>query len=328
MVSSQNKLNQLWEMFMSAPKGVVSKKRAQRDLTCSGPTFDRLLRKLRTENRLKIQYDRRKNAFICDCTDRDVTEVPGMSFTQNELAAIFSLRELMKSVSDGVLAEVFCQFWEKVERLCDERSLSLSMWQNRVKILPIGNRDVKDDVFGTIIDSIVKIRLVEIEYKSLGKSPNKRIISPQNIVRYRDNWYVDAWCTHDRVLKTFAMSRIMQVTIKTNRGKRISDKELTKEFASSYGIFTGVADKVAVLEFSGIAAEEVGSETWHKAQIIQKKRNGHLEMKIPYKNDSELVMDILRWSPVVEVKSPVELKEKIKAKLIDSLKNYGLPIKF
>ena len=49
-------------------------------------------------------------------------------------------------------------------------------------------------VFETIAAGTLKRRRVEIRYgaRSTGET-TERTISPQCLVHYRDNWYVDAW---------------------------------------------------------------------------------------------------------------------------------------
>ena len=72
-------------------------------------------------------------------------------------------------------------------------------------------------------------------------------------------------------------------------------------YASSYGIFGGQADKLAVLRFTKERARWVADEVWHPQQQGKRLEDGRYELKIPYRDSRELVMDILRHGPDVVV---------------------------
>jgi predicted DNA-binding transcriptional regulator YafY len=83
------------------------------------------------------------------------------------------------------------------------------------------------------------------------------------------------------------------------------------ELDSSYGIFTGKADKVAVLRFNELAARWVAEEEWHPGVQNEPQDDGGVILRIPYKHETELVMDILRHGPNVEVLGPASLRKVV-----------------
>jgi proteasome accessory factor C len=44
---------------------------------------------------------------------------------------------------------------------------------------------------------------------------------------------------------------------------------------------------------------------------------------VPYSNDPELIMDILKYGPDCEVVEPAELREKVKGLLLAAVGRYG-----
>jgi predicted DNA-binding transcriptional regulator YafY len=107
--------------------------------------------------------------------------------------------------------------------------------------------------------------------------------------------------------------------------RAIPDAELDAWFASSYGIFAGRADKTAVLRFSAERARWVADERWHPEQTGQYLTDKRYELRIPYRDDRELVMDILRHGAEVEVVGPATLREQVAAALEAALDQYGAP---
>ena len=118
------------------------------------------------------------------------------------------------------------------------------------------------------------------------------------------------------------MDRISNAEILTHKAKPVAEKTLNEVLVSSYGIFSGKADKRAVLRFTPKQARWVASEQWHPQQLTRYDKDGSYLLEFPYSNDGELVMDILRYGPDVEVVSPAPLREKVKQHLADAIARY------
>ncbi len=68
----------------------------------------------------------------------------------------------------------------------------------------------------------------------------------------------------------------------------------------------------ALLRFTEERARWVSREIWHSEQESYFDEEGRYVLTIPYSNDTELVMDIMRYGIGVEVLSPSGLREKVK----------------
>ena len=118
------------------------------------------------------------------------------------------------------------------------------------------------------------------------------------------------------------MDRISKAEMLTKKAKPVAEKSLNEVLASSYGIFSGKADKTAVLRFTPKQARWVASEQWHPEQVSQFEKDGSYLLEIPYRNDGELVMDILKYGPDVEVVSPAQLRKSVKQRLAAAMARY------
>ncbi|MFX7571027.1 WYL domain-containing protein, partial [Acinetobacter baumannii] len=76
------------------------------------------------------------------------------------------------------------------------------------------------------------------------------MLSPQRLVYYRDNWYLDAWCHLREAMRSFSLDAIASTKLKTDSAIEISDDTLDQHFTQGYGIFSGVDVQWAVLRFS------------------------------------------------------------------------------
>jgi hypothetical protein len=90
----------------------------------------------------------------------------------------------------------------------------------------------------------------------------------------------------------------------------VPEDELDQTLGNGCGIFSGKNVQWARLRFSPERARWVAAEQWHPAQTGEWDRVGNWLLQIPYSDDRELVMDIPRHTPDVEVLAPVGLRER------------------
>ena len=127
----------------------------------------------------------------------------------------------------------------------------------------------------------------------------------KGFIKYcRDNWYLDAWCHTRKALRSFAVERIHECHILKVPTKDIAEKILETHYAAAYGIFAGKPKHTAVLRFTAERARWVAEEQWHPQQQGTFLADGGYELRIPYADSRELVMDILKHGAEVEVIAP------------------------
>ncbi|HZP93096.1 MAG TPA: WYL domain-containing protein [Burkholderiales bacterium] len=135
--------------------------------------------------------------------------------------------------------------------------------------------------------------------------------------------YLDARDHLRNALRCFSVDRVKEAVELDEPADSVPDKELDEYFASSYGIFAGKANKTAVLRFTRERARWVADERWHPKQVGQYLTDGRYELRIPYRDDRELVMDILKNGPDVEVVSPPALRQTIVDRFKAALLQYA-----
>jgi predicted DNA-binding transcriptional regulator YafY len=286
-------------------------------------SMERHLKFLKERLGAPLHCDKRRNTYGYRHGAGERFELPGIWFSKDELAALFSLRQLLGEIPEGALSSITEDLLRRIEKVSlEEGQLPDNGWSKKVKVIPIGGRSVSDEVFRTIVDGLVHGKRLSITQKSLGKESRSRDVSPLQIVRYRDNWYLDAWCHLRDDFRSFGLSRIHEARVLESNAVRKSSGALRDHYASSYGIFNGRADKVATIRFSDIAAEEVSKERWHSAQTGRDMGDGIYELDVPYHDDTELIMDVMRWGDEAVVIAPQDLHDKIKAKLRTALAAY------
>ena len=139
----------------------------------------------------------------------------------------------------------------------------------------------------------------------------------------KNNWYLDAWCHTKEDIRSFAIDAIQRVEILETKAIDISESKLKEELGSGYGIFSGKEVKWATLRFTPERARWIASERWHSKQVGKYSEDGSYELRVPYSKEPELIIDIMKYGPDVEVVEPKELRKAVQENLIKTLRNYG-----
>jgi predicted DNA-binding transcriptional regulator YafY len=142
---------------------------------------------------------------------------------------------------------------------------------------------------------------------------SERDVSPQRLVHYRGNWYLDAWCHLRNDLRTFAIDGMRSVGLLDEPAREVAVKKLEDYLASGSGIMRADAGVTwAKLRFSIERARWVGSEVWHPDQRGVFDPSGRYTLELPYRDDRELLLEILKHGAGVEVLAPSELRAKVR----------------
>ena len=211
-----------------------------------------------------------------------------------------------------------------IDGILGQSETSAKELRKRIKVLGMGSRKSSMENFSEVGAALLKRNRLLIKYYAKGKDEEtEREISPQRLIFYRENWYLDAYCHMRNDLRSFAVDGIRSAVITNTKAQEIADKECQEHFAQSYGIFSGKATQRAKLRFTPEHARWVSGENWHGQQIGSFDKEGFYNLEFDYNQDPELVMDILKHGSGVEVIGPVSLKNKVKAELEKTLKNYA-----
>ncbi len=293
-------------------------------LECDQSTAKRIIRAMRDYLNAPIVYDRDLRAYRYDETAAGGTyELPGLWFTGDELLALFTSHQLLSAIQPGLLETELAPLKKRIEQLLDHRQQARGKLTDRLRLIRAQARPVAPVVFRTIASCLAQGRRLQFTYHARGTDTRTtRTVSPQRLVHYRDNWYLDAWDHGRSGLRTFALDRISEPIATHQARETLDDAILDAHLSSSYGIFSGAPDASAILRFSPERARWVADETWHPAQTSRWLDDGRFELTIPYHETPELVMDILKHGAEVEVIAPTQLRNAVAAELTRALSHY------
>lgn len=323
-----DKFDRIYDLhnILSARRTPISRSAlAERLDKCAESTVYRLIRLLKDQLHAPIEWNEELGGYYYrHDAGTGPYELPGLWFNARELQALIVFDRLLESLEPGLLSEHLAPLSRRVAELLKHKRLGLSEAARRIRILGMAAK-LPGIAFETVAGALLQRRRLTFRYHARGRNQiSERTVSPQHLVHYRDTWYLDAWCHTRRSLRTFALDRIKDA--KEERGEAADDiahNTLDEHLASSYGIFAGKANRTAVLRFSAERARWVADERWHPRQIGQFLTDGRYELRLPFRDPRELVMDILRHGAQVEVVAPASLREAVGSELRKALSQYS-----
>jgi len=307
-------------------RGVVSMATLMEETEMSRATLKRDLEYLRSRLGAPIEYDAADNGYRFAAT-RDATrlELPGLWLDESELYSLLMAHQLLAGLDeDGLLARHMQPLLERIRHLLGSDADSALL--DRVRIVSAMRRPVPSRWFQRVAQALLERRRLHLRYLTRARrETGERDVSPQRLVHYRSTWYLDAWCHRVEGLRRFALDAIEDAGVLDTRARELPLAEVQAAMDAGYGIYAGVRRerRWAVLHFDRTAAQWASREQWHPEQQGRWLDDGRYALRVPYVEDTELVMDILRQGEQVEVVEPAALRRTVRARLAAALAQYG-----
>ena len=279
-------------------------------LEVSLATFKRDLEYLRERLEVPIEWSADKGGY--ELGSHRKVELPGLWFNDSEIQALLVMDAMLADLSPGLLEGHVAPLRARLEMLLEEGQVAPDEVRKRVRVLRQAARTLPPGVFEVVAAATLKRRRLSIAYAARSTAEaTERVVSPQRLVLYRDNWYLDAWCHLRDGLRKFSVDAISSPVMLDEKAKAVDMKAVERELDRGYGIFAGRSVEWATLRFTPARARWVAHERWHAAQRGRFEPGGAYVLELPFSDTRELVMDILKYGADVEVLGPASLRAAV-----------------
>jgi len=304
-------------------KGALTRREIEEDLEVSHATFKRDLEYLRDRLNVPVIWSRERQAYVLDPA-AEQAELPGVWFSPAEVYALLEIDHLLDTLGSGLLARRLAPLRTRLAALLEAGDLGHREIRRRIRVLTLGTRRVNRDVFEALSLALLGRRQAFIRHLRRGDGEvTGRTVSPQRLVHYRYNWYLDAWDHGKKALRTFAVDAVLHARVEKAAAIDLPDAKLDRALGAGYGIFAGEDTETAVLRFTPESARWVADEVWHSKQVGRIEADGSYVLELPYSRETELVMDLLRHGAGVEVLAPPSLRERVAEELAAAAAQYA-----
>ena len=299
------------------------------EMEVSRATVRRDLEYMRDRLAAPILWDNETRCYRYDSDaegeGEDRYALPGLWFNASEVHALMTMEHLLSSLQPGLLEPHIEPLRSRIRRLLDSGDHPAEEVTRRIRVLHMAARQADSEIFGVISHALLRRHRLELEHLNRRTGAvTCRTVSPQRLAHYRDNWYLDSWCHLRKGLRSFAVDAIQAAEIvEDQKAKDVTEAQLEKVLGTGYGIFAGEHTREAVLRFSPEASRWVAREKWHSRQRGELNEDGSYTLTIPYADETELVMDIMRHGADVEVLAPDSLRQAVHRRLGEAASRYS-----
>ena len=295
-------------------------------LEVSRATIKRDLEYMRNRLNAPIVWDREEGGYRFAGREGGAAqyELPGMWFSAQEVHALLTMQHLLMGLdTGGLLGPHIAPLLARLRALLGTTDDTTEEIHKRIRILGMASRRMALDHFAVVGSALLRRkRLLISHYVRARDETIEREVSPQRLVHYRDNWYLDAWCHLRNDLRSFAVDAIRRTEIIEQPARNVPEKTLDSVLGAGYGIFSGRKITWARLRFTPERARWVSLEQWHPRQKARFDKDGTYLLEVPFSDSRELVMDILKQGAGVEVLAPATLRKDVAAQLQKALDQY------
>ncbi len=252
----------------------------------------------------------------------DKFELPGLWVADGEIITLMIARKLSGMIPGQARKR---RFEFLVNGILRDTGMDLKKIEKHFSVKNVRYSRVVPSVFESVLVSFINEKKLRISYSSpYSGSNSERTISPVHLILYMGNWHLIAYCDLKKSIRDFLLSRISKVEMLNDMiPQDTKDSIDKKDIYKNYGIFFEGKGEEIVLKFSERGREMVKEQIWFPNQKISEDKNGNMILSFPVADYREVIGDILRLGPEVEVISPISLREKLKKKIDEMKKIYG-----
>lgn len=247
--------------------------------------------------------------------------VPPVTFTFNELIALYFSRKLIASLDGSSLPPDLASAFKKIESALPAKQVARlekieEMFTPLVK--PSKKIDLDKRVFETVQWALLNQNILKLEYKPRkGNQAFLFEVHPYSLLVYKGEFYLLCYVP-GRGMRYFALEGIKKAERMTERFEIPEDFSISKFLKVPFGLFHGKPITVKVV-FDKELSDYIQRHTWHSSQKTKKLKDGRILLTMTASGKEEMKAWILSFGPKARLISPVCLREEIKANISQAL---------
>jgi proteasome accessory factor C len=239
-----------------------------------------------------------------------------LRFTSAELSGLYLACEAVRKLSGPPASSALTSAMDKIAGVLEEGSVPREVVQDSVEFRP---PTPWLEIVAELSRACEQRRVVEMEYYTYGRDEiTRRLVHPLSLEFGMGNWYLRAWDRRNKEIRVFRVDRIKDMEVTAGEFEPPPEEEAEGASPGVYGVAGGEIE--VRLRFSPALARRAAEKPiFSRTEMVK----GRLVCTVHTDNLSWLEREILGFGPGVEVLSPPELKERLRARLLSMLSFYG-----
>lgn len=268
-------------------------------------TIEKDMFAMKMEHDAPIKYNRAEKGYYYEDPDFTIDDIP---LTDNDKDAIaFAAKTLMQFKN----VDMFRQFGSAIDKIVDRVNVSddddAAQFIQFEQALSSGG----NEFLAPLLEAIKNAVWVTFDYASYQTGISKpRRVTPLLLKEYRNRWYLISFDPDKSNYITYALDRIQNLKITTDRAERPDNFDADNFFKHSIGITSGQQlPDVILFEANEVGAKYLVSQPLHHSQEIQKETKGKTVFSLKASITEELIREFMSYAGQVKVLQPKSLIE-------------------
>jgi predicted DNA-binding transcriptional regulator YafY len=192
-------------------KSPPTKREILAEFEISPAQFKRDLDFMRERLEATITFDSATGGYRYSSGDFNL---PGLWFSEPEVYSMLLMYALLDQLQPGVVREQLEPFEAKLRALLGKSRRGTDSILERMRVTPSPQRPTNPRHFQAICDGTLRRKRLRMHYYARSRdAQTDRVVSPQRVVYYRGNWYLDAWCHDKKAGRRFAIDAVREVAV-------------------------------------------------------------------------------------------------------------------
>ena len=251
-------------------------------------------------------------------------KVPPVTFTLNELMALYFSRKLILSPAGSPFRSELESTFKKIESALPGKHLARlerieEMFFPLVKTF--GEKDLNKEVFETVQWALLNQNILKLEYKP--RKGNRAFlfeVHPYSLLFYKGEFYL-LCLVPGKGMRHFALEGVKKAERMKERFEIPEDFSISEFLKVPFGMFHEKPISVKVI-FDKELSDYIQSRTWHPSQKIKELKDGRILLSMTASGKEEIKAWILSFGPKAMVLSPKHFREEIRAEISQALAVY------
>lgn len=291
----------------------------------SKKTFSRDIEWLKDHN-APIEYDTSKKGFYYS---NQTYTLPSILLSEQDILSLLIIEDALSSYSNSPFYSSLQKvFYEVKSNLPEKANIDSKELSEKFSIIPEPVTMINEDIWQNIQEGLKYNLKTKIHYKSPKfKNAISRVIHPYHLSRQKGEWYLLCHSEKDDALRTYALTRMINCKVLSERFQIPSGFKHTDHIDPSFGVFTNEEMHNITIKFYAPIASLIKERRWHPEQKIEDLDDGSILLRFKSNQIQQTLYWISQWGPRAEIIEPESLRKKAAQWFSDTSRLYFKKIK-
>jgi len=269
-----------------------------------------------------IEFDRDRGGWYY--TD-ETWVLPGIIITEGELMAFFLSLEVAKRYLGTGLEKTLRSAVDKLSRnLKGSISVDLDTLRSHYSFSAPTLLATNEQALLDLHHAIGASNRVWMRYYTASRDAHtERTVHPYHLSNIRGDWYLVAYDELRKEIRNFAVGRIEQWRLLTDKFKRDPEFSIARYMGTAFQAERGEDSVDVVIRFTAEEARYIREKHWHDTQEIEELDDGSIVFRFQTSGLGEVKRWVLKYGGEAEVMKPLSLREEVKKEIEAMAKLYS-----